>query len=239
MMGNRKILLVLAHPDDESFICGGTLAKYAAEGADITLICATKGEMGRRVGIPPSVTRETMYKVREQELEEACRAVVISELRYMGLIDKMVEFADEESMIERIAVIMKELRPDVVLTFHEKYGGHPDHCAIGKYCTAAYKRVNKLPHISGKQPYLYFISYGNTLKNNAEKFGLKPNQITSIDISGYLKQKLMAYRAHRSQSEIEKWVWLSDDEAVRKLGNVEYFMQGDGIVRNNSHDLFM
>lgn len=238
-MGTRKILLVLAHPDDESFICGGTLAKYAAQGVQITLVCATKGEMGRRVGIPPSVTRETMYKVREQELEQACRAIGISELRYLGLIDKTVEFADEEFMVKQIAEIMREIRPDAVLTFHELYGGHPDHCAIGKFCTAAYKQVTKLPHISGKQPLLYFISYGDRLKHHPEKFGYRPEQITAIEISGYLKQKLQAFRAHRSQSEIEKWVWLPDQQAMQKFGKYEYFMQGDRQAKYKKDDLFL
>jgi len=237
-MGSRRILLVLAHPDDESFICGGTLAKYAAEGVQITLVCATKGEMGRRVGIPPSVTRETMYKVRERELEEACKALGITDLRYMGLIDKMVEFADEKYMIDQIAEVMRELKPDVVLTFHERYGGHPDHCAIGKFCTAAYKLVNKLPHISGKQSSLYFISIGERLKLNPEKFGYKPDQITEIDISGYLNQKLQAFRAHRSQSEIERWVWTPDQQAVQKFIKREYFMQADGLAGHKKNDLF-
>lgn len=56
----RKLLAVFAHPDDESFICGGTLAKYASAGVEITLVSATRGEMGRRMGNPPYLNRETM-----------------------------------------------------------------------------------------------------------------------------------------------------------------------------------
>lgn len=52
----KKLLAVFAHPDDESFICGGTLAKYASEGVDITLVSATRGEMGRRMAIRPIST---------------------------------------------------------------------------------------------------------------------------------------------------------------------------------------
>lgn len=236
-MTQRKILLVLAHPDDESFICGGTLAKYAQEGVQITLVCATKGEMGRRVGNPPSVTRETMYKVRERELDEACRALGISNLHYLGLLDKTVEFADERLMIGRIAQFIREIDPDVVLTFHEQYGGHPDHCAIGKFCTAAYHEVNRTRSDNEKPNYLYFISMGDRMKN-PEPYGYSPSQITRIDIERFHKQKLAAFRAHRSQSEFEQWVWSSDEQAIRKFGRYEYFIQGDGIPRMHNDDLF-
>ncbi len=52
-----KLLAVFAHPDDETFICGGTLAKYASEGVEIALVSATRGEMGRRMGNPPYLNR--------------------------------------------------------------------------------------------------------------------------------------------------------------------------------------
>ncbi len=63
MNNQRKLLAVFAHPDDETFICGGTLARYAKLGVEITLLCATKGAMGRRMGTPPFVNRETMPRL--------------------------------------------------------------------------------------------------------------------------------------------------------------------------------
>jgi N-acetylglucosamine malate deacetylase 2 len=226
IMAARKILLVLAHPDDESFICGGTLAKYAKGGADIMLVCATKGEMGRRVGVPPIVSRETLSTLRVRELEQACRVLGIGTLQYLGLIDKTVEFADERELTDRIASIMESYAPDVVLTFHQKLGGHPDHCAIGKVCTAAFHRLQK-PSAgkSGKPAHLYFITFGDMMKQ-PEKYGIRPDQISAVDIRGYEREKLYAFRAHRTQSEIIDWVWRPDQEAIRAIGRYEYFIRG-------------
>jgi len=231
-------MLVLAHPDDESFICGGTLAKYASLGAEILLVCAAKGEMGRRVGIPPIVSRETLSTLRDRELQTACRYIGIRTLRYLGLIDKTVEFADKDKLTETIVGLMNGYKPDVVLTFHEKYGGHPDHCAIGAACTAAYRqyRAMQLANDEGLA-YLYFINFGDGLKNPG-KFGLRPDQVTRIDISAHLREKLMSFRAHRTQSEIMGWVWQPDEDAVASFGQYEYFMHGDGESRKNRHDLF-
>ena len=61
----RRLLAVLAHPDDETFGCGGALAKYAAEGAQVSLICATRGEVGE-ISDPSLATPENLPQVREQ-----------------------------------------------------------------------------------------------------------------------------------------------------------------------------
>jgi N-acetylglucosamine malate deacetylase 2 len=149
----RKLLAVFAHPDDESFICGGTLAKYASEGVEITLVSATKGDMGRRMGNPPYLNRETMAAARELELRQACECLGIRHLMFLGIRDKTVEFIDADSLADRIADLIRETNPDVVLTFHEVWGGHPDHCAIGKATTTAFRRA-------GSKGNLYFISFG-------------------------------------------------------------------------------
>ncbi|MDQ8736034.1 PIG-L family deacetylase [Paenibacillus sp. LHD-38] len=217
---NRKhrLLAVFAHPDDESFICGGTLAKYASMGAQITLVSATRGEMGRRMGNPPYVNRESMPEIREKELREACEALGIQRLEFFDIRDKMVEFYDSNRLIERIGALMDEIRPDVVLTFHETLGGHPDHCAIGKAATAAFHRTRQ-------QGSLYFISFGNAMET-PEPFGYTKQDIVKIDVREHLKAKLAAFRAHRCQTEIDEWVWQPDREALARLGRYEYFIAG-------------
>jgi bacillithiol biosynthesis deacetylase BshB2 len=227
----RKLLAVFAHPDDESFICGGTLAKYAAEGVHITLVSATRGEMGRRMGNPPYLNRETLPAAREKELRHACECLGIRELKFLDIRDKTVEFIDPESLIARISAIMEETDPDVVLTFHERLGGHPDHCAIGKVTTEAFRR-------SRKRGSLYFISFGNTMEN-PEPYGYTRDDVVRIDIGAHLEAKLAAFRAHRCQSEINEWVWLPDREALSRFGRYEYFLKGtpEASVRD-PHDLF-
>lgn len=215
----RKLLAVFAHPDDESFICGGTLAKYASEGVEITLVSATKGDMGRRMGNPPYLNRETMAGAREQELREACDRLGIGNLIFFGIRDKTVEFEDEESLIGRIEALIRELKPDVVLTFHERYGGHPDHCAIGKAATAAFQRT-------ADKGALYFITFGDALKR-PEHYGYTHKDVVRVDVQAHNEAKLAAFRAHRCQTEIDEWVWQSDKAALSKLGKHEYFLKGD------------
>ncbi|WP_334075401.1 MULTISPECIES: PIG-L family deacetylase [Paenibacillus] len=214
-----KLLAVFAHPDDETFICGGTLAKYAGEGAEITLVSATRGEMGRRMGNPPYLNRETIAAAREQELLEACRILGVRDLRFLDIRDKTVEFIDEELLIARIEKLVREIEPDVVLTFHAKWGGHPDHCAIGKAATAACRRT-------GLEQRLFFISFGDMMER-PELFGYTRTDVVKIDVSAQLETKLAAFRAHRCQSEIDEWVWLPDREAVAHFGKHENFIKAD------------
>ncbi len=227
----RKLLAVFAHPDDESFICGGTLAKYARAGVEITLVSATRGEMGRRMGNPPYVNRETMPAVREKELRQACVALGIHRLIFLDIRDKTVEFIDQESLTERIAALIQEVDPDVVLTFHEKLGGHPDHCAIGQAATAAFHRMSH-------RGSLYFITFGDAMEQ-PEQFGYTKNNVVKIDVRHQLEAKLAAFRAHRCQTEIDAWVWKPDPQALAKFGRYEYFLVGASAApRLEQDDLF-
>lgn len=219
----RKILAVFAHPDDESFICGGTLAKYASEGADITLVSATRGEMGRRMGNPPYVNRETMPAVRGRELLAACEALGVNRLLFFDIRDKTVEFVDQEALTDRVVALIEEVKPDVILTFHEVLGGHPDHCAIGKVTTAAHERTKAA---SGAE--LFFITFADRMADAETRFGYAyPNPIVRVDVSKHHRAKLASFRAHRCQTEIDPWVWLPDDQALSRFGKHEYFIAGD------------
>jgi bacillithiol biosynthesis deacetylase BshB2 len=226
----RKLLAVFAHPDDESFICGGTLAKYASMGVEITLVSATRGDMGRRMGNPPYVNRETMPAIREMELNKACEALGIERLIFFDIRDKMVEFYDQERLIERIAALIEEIQPDVILTFHEIFGGHPDHCAIGKATTAACQRADR-------EGSLYYISFGDAMEA-PERFGYTKKEVVKIDIRQNLEAKLAAFRAHRCQTEMDKWVWEPDHKAMAKLGRYEYFLAAKVTSRQAADDLF-
>ncbi|KGE19377.1 PIG-L family deacetylase [Paenibacillus wynnii] len=215
---SKKLLAVFAHPDDETFICGGTLAKYASEGVEITLVSATRGEMGRRMGNPPYINRETMPAVREKELRRACDSLGIRNLMFLDIRDKTVEFINEDGLTDTIAALINEVNPDVVLTFHEKLGGHPDHCAIGKVTTAAFKHT-------AHRGSLYFISYGNMMEQ-PERYGYTRQDVVKIDVHDHLEAKLAAFRDHRCQTEIDEWVWEEDRKALGRFGNYEYFLKG-------------
>lgn len=134
----KKLMAILAHPDDESLGLGGTIAKNAAEGVEISLLMATKGERGRYGTASVSPGMEIVGKTREQELLKAAAVLGIQEVRFLGYIDGELDQAPVPQVIEEIAGHIRALQPDVVLSFGPEGGyGHPDHIAISQFTTAA------------------------------------------------------------------------------------------------------
>jgi bacillithiol biosynthesis deacetylase BshB2 len=183
----RSVLVVLAHPDDETFGCGGTIAKLVREGARVTYACGTRGEMGRNMGNPPFANRETLRELREKELRDACRELGIHELKLLNVWDKTTEFRDREQLADQIGQIVAEVKPSLVITSHPLYGGHPDHCAIG---AATIRALERLP--AAQRPQVWVNG------RSADKAGLP---LEEVDISSVSDVKMAATRAHRSQSE--------------------------------------
>src|SRR5512145_728782 len=97
---NRKILLLLAHPDDETFGPGGTIAKYAREGAEVHLATATRGEAGM-VGDPPLTDREHLGEVRTAELLAAAGLLGIAKVHFLGFRDGELAAVPRELLVER------------------------------------------------------------------------------------------------------------------------------------------
>ena len=223
---NGKLLVVLAHPDDETFIIGGTLARYARLGWAITLVCATRGEMGSRVGVPAYATRETLPVVREVELRAACRALGITDLRFLGLRDKTVDYYEPGALAARIAGIMRMVKPDVVLTFHEATGGHSDHCAIGRAARLAFDAA-------GGNASLYYVVGGwMEFDEQLRLSGIGEDRVTRIAIEGAdAAAKIEAYRAHRTQSQRMTWLWEDRAAAIARKTGVELLLQGSGPAR--------
>ena len=219
----QKIMVVLAHPDDETFGCGGTLAHYAAAGVHMTLVTATKGEMGRRLGVPPSATRETLPLVREAETRAACDALGVHDLRFLGLRDKTVDYYEPAELAKPIAALIKEVDPDVLITFHEVFSGHSDHCATGRAATLAHRQL-------GHRSRLYHLLWTN-YEQQIAKVGASPEQVTIIDLDdAAIMAKVRALRAHRTQTELIKELW-KDDTGKGRVSHREYFLQASGAAR--------
>lgn len=229
-----KLLAVFAHPDDETFICGGTLARYARLGMEITLVCATKGEMGSRIGVPASATRETLPAVREDELRKACQALGITDLRFLGLRDKTVDYYYQCYLAERINLIMRSVSPDIILTFHEATGGHSDHCAIGRATKKAYD-------MGGANASLYYVMGGwMPFEEQLQRSGLGEDRVTRIGVTGDAAvAKVDAYRAHRTQSQRMGWLWEDREAAIRRKTGDELFLQGSGPARPGETEFFL
>ena len=138
---SRRLMAVLAHPDDESLGMGGTLAKYAAEGVETYLVTATRGEAGRFRGIPPGDGHpgpEALGRIREAELRAAATALGVRELSLLDYRDQELDRAEPREAIRHIVAHLRRVRPQVVITFGPEGGyGHPDHIAISQFTTAA------------------------------------------------------------------------------------------------------
>ena len=159
MTENKHVLLsVLAHPDDESFGMGGTLALYAKKGVEVHLICATRGEAGE-VGPEYLKGYQSISDLREAELKCASVHLGLTEVHFLDYRDSGMTGSPDndhpsalcqapmEEVAAKIAEMIREIKPQVVLTF-DPVGGyyHPDHIAIHKATEAAF-------HLAGEQDF--------------------------------------------------------------------------------------
>ncbi|MFZ5823701.1 MAG: bacillithiol biosynthesis deacetylase BshB2 [Bacillota bacterium] len=185
----RHLLVIMPHPDDETFAIGGTIALHAREGVPVTYFCGTKGEMGRNMGKPPFATRETLPALREKELREACRILGISDLRFLGIRDKTTEFLDPEELATRLKAMIEAVKPSLIITYHPQYSVHPDHMALG---AAVIRAVEMMDPPS--RPPVHTRAFGKASAALGE-----PD--LAVDVSSVLSIKMDAVKAHRSQSE--------------------------------------
>jgi LmbE family N-acetylglucosaminyl deacetylase len=149
-MTDRPTLLgIFAHPDDEVLGAGGTLARYATEGARVGLVIATRGEAGEIVR-PGAATPETLAAVREQEMRCSAASLGVHDLIFLDFRDSgMADTPENEhpeafinapagEVLRGLVAVIRGLRPHVVMTF-EPYGGygHPDHIAANRHTLSA------------------------------------------------------------------------------------------------------
>ncbi len=146
----RTLLAIFAHPDDESFGPGGTLALYAQRGVRVDLVCATRGEAG---DLPPDFTNPfpSLAELREHELRCAARQLGLHQVHLLGYRDsgmagsqdnahpEALVNAPPQRLAEEITALIRRLRPQVVITFDPSGGyGHPDHIAIQRATVEAF-----------------------------------------------------------------------------------------------------
>lgn len=133
-----KLLVVFAHPDDESMGMGGTLAKYSAEGVETHLVCATRGERGWFGPKEQHPGLERLGQIRTQELENAVKELGMKGLAFLDYVDGEVDKADYAEIIGKIVAHIRKIQPQVIVTFPPDGNyGHPDHIAIGQFTSAA------------------------------------------------------------------------------------------------------
>jgi len=138
MTNKLTLLAVFPHPDDEAFSIGGTLVKYAAEGGDVHLVTATRGQAGE-IRDPSLATRANLPQVREQELRCACQAYGIHPPRFLDYVDGQLAVVHQGQAVGKLVRIIRELRPQVMITYGpEGIYGHYDHIVVHRWASIAF-----------------------------------------------------------------------------------------------------
>ena len=261
----KKLLVVLAHPDDETFACGGTIAKYASHGVEVVLICATRGEAGEISDT--SISKSTpLGEIREQELRHASKILGIGKIHFLGYRDSGMNGspdnhhplalcqANQKEISKHIGKIISNFLPDVIITFDPNGGyGHPDHVAIHQATRTAHKS-----HKIGKLYYVAFpVSIAKQIQDSIirhddeqnfppidiETVAIPDELITTrIDIKPYEKSKRTAALCHRSQiAGNDAFSWAPENVRC-KLMSTEYYLMADSYLystpRTSDTDLF-
>lgn len=209
------LLLVFAHPDDESFSVGGVAARYAAAGVPVHLACATKGERGTK---DPALVGERLGALREKELRQACAILGIRDVTFLGYTDGDLAKADLNDITEKVAEVVRRVQPQAVVTFGpDGITRHPDHVAIGRAATAAFHRVRRREGYRYPRR-LYHVALPEGLRQHFNRASLvytPDDQITAaVDVSAFLDVKLRAIACHASQEDAQGF--LAQAEAWRK-----------------------
>jgi LmbE family N-acetylglucosaminyl deacetylase len=148
-MSALRVLATYGHPDDEGQVTG-TIARFLQRGAQVTLLCATRGEVGE-ISAPELGTPETLGYVRELELRAAMAQVGLRDVRFLPFRDSGMAGTPEnedprclhaqptEAVVGHLVALMREVRPHVVFTWDPTGGyGHPDHIAVHRHTVSAF-----------------------------------------------------------------------------------------------------
>jgi N-acetyl-1-D-myo-inositol-2-amino-2-deoxy-alpha-D-glucopyranoside deacetylase len=244
------LLVVVAHPDDEVLIAGGTLAACAAAGIPTAVVCLTRGEDGP-ISDPALATPQTLGAVRAQELMSACAELGVGWVKCYRRRDGYLRWSDGSAIVRQLEAIIRDHRPDGVITFGEDgLYYHPDHIAVFEYTLRAVRRAERPPEMyravwpeemmSELAQELHRRSLPAGLWDLApEDFGTEDTaDAFALDVRAFTDRKLRALRAHRTQiSAAHAFSALPEDLVGRYLG-FEWFAPvtgaagGDGWLRS-------
>ena len=187
-----RILAVGCHPDDLEIGCGGTLARYAAEGHTVICCHVANGDMGHVVIEP-----EPLGKLRAEEAREAGRALGVEEVIGLGVGDLQVDSKNEE-LVRKVVEVVRYAKPDAILT-HSENDYMRDHVEVCRLVFNA-SFSSSIPHYPTASPLhgaICPIYHMDTLA------GLSFIPEEYVDVSGYIEVKLDALNRHQSQI---KWM---------------------------------
>lgn len=219
-----KIVAVIAHPDDEAFGPGGTLAKLAKEGNDVYILCATRGESGAsNIGGQQTNLGEIRYK----ELLSSAKILGIKKIYFLGFIDGALCNNLYHQLAKKIEDKLKIIKPEILITYEPRgISGHIDHITVSLVTTYVFY---KLPFIKNLDYYCIDETQRNFIQDYFIYFppGYKKSEITKVvDISPVWQTKIAAIRAHQSQGKDAKRIilMLKALSILRGFRKEEYFI---------------
>jgi LmbE family N-acetylglucosaminyl deacetylase len=229
----RRLLLVFAHPDDESFVAAGLSRRCADAGAEIALVTATRGEAGSR-GDPALCAPHELPAVRESELREAAAVLGIANVHLLEYRDQHLIEAPPRRIREQLVGILRRHRPHVVVTYDPHGGhGHSDHIAISRFTLDAVSAAaDPRWHRADGNPYRVqrvlwtppVLAWDDPPPATLET---EPGIDFLLDISAQRGAKIAALRAHRTQHRSTER-WILHKPRVDEILSIETFRQAWG-----------
>lgn len=194
----RRVMVVMAHPDDAEFICAGTVARWAAEGQEIIYVLGTSGDKGSD---DIEMTGEKLMAIREAEQRAACDVLGVKEVVFLRMPDAML--VPDLDMRRTLARVIREHRPDAIICQDPTarfegsgYIQHPDHIAMGEATVAALFPAARdrltFPELlaEGLEPHKVNEVYLASSQQHCDFF---------VDVGAYMEAKFNSLDAHRSQ----------------------------------------
>jgi LmbE family N-acetylglucosaminyl deacetylase len=188
-----RILAVGAHPDDLEILCAGTLARYAERGDFVAMAISTNGEVGSS-----TLPKEAIARIREAEARTSA-AVIGAELHWLGYPDEFL-YENEQTRLRYIDLV-RQVRPDLIITHDPAHDYHPDHLTTGQLLWNI-RIMTAVPNIKtehppcDKIPELYFMDTVAGVHFVPEEY---------VDITSTIDKKRNMLAAHKSQES-----WLRD-----------------------------
>jgi N-acetyl-1-D-myo-inositol-2-amino-2-deoxy-alpha-D-glucopyranoside deacetylase len=243
------LLLVHAHPDDEAIATGGVMMKARADGHRVVLVTATRGEAGEIHNMDEQSVRPRLGEVREAELEAATRILGVNRGEFLDYRDSgMVGTPENEDprsfhqapldeAAAKLAAILREERPDVVVTYDaDGTYGHPDHIKAHHVTNASLDLMQREGWAPSK---LYYTAIPRSLMQafmeqmpeeaRRQDAGMAipgtPDErvTTQVDVHDYVDGKRKAFAAHVSQNDPNSWFATMADQIYELVFGTEYY----------------
>ena len=232
----KSLLAIFAHPDDETFGCGGLLALFSRAGGVTAAISATRGEKGKS-HLETPMTPEELAQLRAEELKNAAKILGVSRVETFAYPDGGLDEQSEDEVVEKLLTVIKEFSSYAILTFGPDGGsGHRDHIAIHKFTCRAFLEAQKFDS-SPKELYFRVIPEAvKEMRRNAASsrprtpghyhddgghVSYSESEFIGIDVRPVLEIKNRAAIMHRSQNP--EWFLQLPEQIRKEFWEKEYY----------------